>query len=69
MAQQDGLITRAEDGSAYLNLWEANRRQLERAGIRNIEIAEICTAEHTDEFFSHRAENGKTGRFGAVIAL
>jgi hypothetical protein len=65
----DGLITRADDGSAYLNLWEANRRQLAGAGVHQIEIAEICTAQHTDEFFSHRAEHGKTGRFGAVIAL
>jgi YfiH family protein len=65
----EGLITRADDGSAYFNLWEANRRQLEGAGLRHIEIAAICTAQHTDEFFSHRAENGKTGRFGAVIAL
>jgi YfiH family protein len=65
----DGLITRAEDGSAYLNLWEANRLALERAGVGQIEVAGICTASHTDEFFSHRAENGRTGRFGAVIAL
>jgi len=29
----------------------------------------LCTAHRTDEFFSHRAEHGKTGRFGVVIAL
>ncbi len=66
----DGLIRRdTNDGTAYLNLWEANRRDLERAGVRQIEIAEICTATHTDEFFSHRAEKGRTGRFGAVLSL
>ncbi|MFP4322837.1 MAG: laccase domain-containing protein [Anaerolineales bacterium] len=37
--------------------------------MRQIEIAGISTAQRTDEFFSHRAEKGKTGRFGAVIAL
>lgn len=64
-----GVIRRAEDGSAYLNLWEANRRILEKAGVGEIEVAELCTATHTDEFFSHRAEKGKTGRFGAVVSL
>jgi len=29
----------------------------------------ICTASRTDEFFSHRAEQGKTGRFSAVVQL
>ncbi|HML21048.1 MAG TPA: peptidoglycan editing factor PgeF [Aggregatilinea sp.] len=65
----DGLVHRASDGSAYLDLWAANRTALERAGVRQIEIAGICTASHTDEFFSHRAERGKTGRFGVMIAL
>jgi hypothetical protein len=66
----DGLIRRdPADGSAYLDLWAANRLDLERAGVGQIEVAEICTAEHTDEFFSHRAEQGRTGRFGAVLCL
>jgi hypothetical protein len=65
----DGIIRQAADGSAYLNLWEANQQLLEQTGIEQIEIAGICTATHTDEFFSHRAEQGRTGRFGAVIAL
>lgn len=66
----DGLIRRdASDGTAYLNLWAANQLDLERAGVRQIEVAGICTATHTDEFFSHRAEKGRTGRFGAVLSL
>jgi hypothetical protein len=67
----DGLVQRASDGSAYLDLWACNRLALERAGVasHNIEISGVCTATHTDEFFSHRAEKGKTGRFGAVMAL
>lgn len=64
-----GLIKRASDGTAYLNLWEANRRKLAEAGLTQIEVAEICTASNTDEFFSHRAEKGRTGRFGAVMSL
>lgn len=65
----EGLINRAADGSAYLDLWAANRLALERAGVGQIEVAGICTATNTGEFYSHRAENGRTGRFGAVIAL
>ena len=66
----DGLIRRdPADGTAYLDLWAANKLDLERAGVEQIEIAGICTAEHTDEFFSHRAEKGRTGRFGAVLSL
>ncbi|GAB4508882.1 MAG: peptidoglycan editing factor PgeF [Anaerolineae bacterium] len=57
------------DGTAYFNLWSANKLDLQSAGVDQIEVAEICTALHTDEFYSHRAEKGNTGRFGAVISL
>jgi YfiH family protein len=55
----------------HLDLWEANRMVLMGAGVRadNIETAGLCTAEDTDLWYSHRAEHGKTGRFGALIAL
>lgn len=65
-----GLISRdVVDGTAYLDLWAANKMDVERLGVEQIEIAAICTATHTDEFFSHRAEKGRTGRFGAVLSL
>ncbi len=53
----------------HLNLWLANRLQLEDAGVTRIETAEICTACHLEDWFSHRAENGRTGRFGTLIGL
>jgi polyphenol oxidase len=37
--------------------------------VEKIEIAEVCTACSLDDWFSHRAEKGKTGRFGALIGL
>jgi len=68
--QLDGLVRRDEaDKTAYLDLWAANKLDLERAGVEKIEISGLCTAIHTDEFFSHRAERGRTGRFGAVMCL
>jgi YfiH family protein len=53
----------------HFDLWQANRLQLEQAGVRQIEVAGLCTACHLEDWFSHRAEKGKTGRFGALIAL
>jgi polyphenol oxidase len=53
----------------HFDLWEANRRVLELSGVKMIETARICTACHRDDWYSHRAEKGKTGRFGAVIFL
>jgi polyphenol oxidase len=66
----DGLIQINPDtGSPHFDLWSANRLDLQRAGVEQIEVAEICTSKHNDEFFSHRAEKGRTGRFGAVLSL
>jgi YfiH family protein len=61
------LLQSHSDGSYYFDLWEANRRQLIEAGVGHVVVAGLCTACRTDRFFSHRAEQGQTGRFGAVI--
>jgi YfiH family protein len=52
-----------------LDLWEANRISLNSAGVSNIEVSGICTACQLEDWFSHRAENGKTGRFGVLMSL
>ncbi len=57
------------NGAVQFDLWSANRILLEKAGVAQIEIAKICTACHPDDWFSHRGENGQTGRFGALIGL
>ncbi|MBN1994195.1 MAG: peptidoglycan editing factor PgeF [Anaerolineae bacterium] len=57
------------NGNVKFDMWEANRRQLAASGVKQIIQSEICTACHTAEFFSHRAEQGRTGRFGVVIGL
>ena len=63
------LFLKSHRGKIHFNLWEANRLALERAGVGSIEISGICTACHTEDWYSHRAEKGRTGRFGALIAL
>jgi len=55
----------------FLDLVEANRRQLIDAGIlpRNIGASEFCTACRTDLLFSHRTEKGITGRIMGVVGI
>jgi YfiH family protein len=55
----------------FLDLVEANRRQLMDAGVsaKNIHASPLCTSCHTDLLFSHRAEKGVTGRMMAVAGI
>lgn len=56
-------------GAVQFDLWGANRLLLEEAGVGHIQVAGLCTACHPEDWFSHRGENGRTGRFGALIGL
>jgi polyphenol oxidase len=55
----------------FLDLVEANRRQLLDAGVmaKNIEAVGPCTACHTELLFSFRAEKGVTGRLMAAAGI
>ncbi len=67
--QNASHLLRRRAGEVHFDLWMANRLTLEWAGVRQIELAGLCTACHTEDWYSHRAEHGRTGRFGAIIAL
>jgi copper oxidase (laccase) domain-containing protein len=56
-------------GKYRLDLWAANRLDLNRAGVKLVNVAGECTACGVDRLFSHRAEAGKAGRGAAIIAL
>jgi copper oxidase (laccase) domain-containing protein len=62
-------ILQSRNGSTFLDLWTANAIQLRRAGVEQIQISGLCTVCHLEDWFSHRAEKGKTGRFGALMSL
>ena len=62
-------VLQTRNGNTFLDLWAANSIQLQNAGVEQIELSGVCTACHLDDWFSHRAEKGKTGRFGALMAL
>jgi len=55
----------------FLDLVEANRRQLIDAGVpaKHIEASPLCTSCRTDLLFSHRAEKGVTGRMMGVVGV
>jgi YfiH family protein len=68
------LFRSAEDG-VHVDLAEANRRQMIRAGLRGDAVTVLgeCTAcgraEGQRKYFSHRAEKGFTGRAMGMIGV
>jgi YfiH family protein len=57
------------NGGVQFDLWAANRLILEECGVRQIELAGICTVCHQEDWYSHRGEKGQTGRFGVLMGL
>ena len=55
----------------FLDLMEANRRQLLAVGVpaKNISASPLCTSCQTDLLFSYRAEKGVTGRMMAAAGI
>jgi YfiH family protein len=64
-----GGLLPSSNGAVQFDLWAANRLVLEQSGVQHIEVAGLCTACHPDDWYSHRAEFGQTGRFGVLAAL
>lgn len=52
-----------------VDLKRINARQLEEAGVRNIDICSYCTSCDNDLLYSYRKENGTTERHYAVIRI
>lgn len=54
----------------YFNLWEITRDQLIETGIlpNHIQIAELCTYENEEDFFSYRRKK-RSGRHATIAAL
>lgn len=64
------LLRCCRNGKARVDLRRAVRIQLEHAGVdrSSIDVSDRCTFRDHDEFFSHRRDNGITGRMAALIA-
>jgi YfiH family protein len=50
-----------------LDLRMVARRLLERAGVEEIEVSDLCTSCNPDLFFSHRRDKGRTGRQAGLV--
>jgi polyphenol oxidase len=67
----DAPVRRTSDGKGRVDLQRAIQIQLTRAGIdeTRIDTTDRCTFRDRDEFFSHRRDNGITGRMAALITV
>jgi len=63
------VASNGDQQRVQFDLWAANRLILEQCGLWQIEVAGLCTACHLEDWYSHRAEAGQTGRFGVLIGL
>ena len=63
----DGLTGVAE--GRMLDLRAAAEAKLRAAGIESVEHVDLCTSCHPDLFFSHRRDNGVTGRQAGLVWL
>lgn len=57
------------EGKYKMDLWECNRRLLAEAGVRDIEIAGLCTKCDRERFYSHRGMGEKRGVMAGVLEL
>lgn len=60
-----------DNGKFQLDLWQANRIILKKAGLtdENIHITDLCTCCNSSLLFSHRASKGKRGNLAGIIML
>lgn len=63
------ILTNLPNGKYKLNLKEANKQLLIQSGVapENILVTNYCTSCNPDTFFSHRRDDGKTGRMMSFI--
>ncbi len=67
----DAPIVRFSRDKGRANIREAIRISLLRSGVpaKNIDTTPACTFRERGEYFSHRRENGVTGRMAAIIGI
>ncbi|WFA06852.1 MULTISPECIES: peptidoglycan editing factor PgeF [unclassified Bacillus (in: firmicutes)] len=71
LQQEDKAFLPIKEGEYRLELKEVNRQLLIHAGIPNdqIKVSSLCTSCERSLFFSHRRDQGKTGRMMSFIGL
>ncbi len=68
-ARDEGVVRSVDRGKAWVDLRRAVRRQLEAAGVRDVEDVPGCTKHEPERFYSHRRDAERSGRHLSAIAL
>ena len=63
------VLVKQPDQSCHFDQMAASAWQLAQAGVTKIEAAPFCTSCQVAEFYSHRRERGRTGRFAVLLGL
>ena len=65
------ITEKSSNGKYHINLWEANRQALLKAGIpsENIQVSDLCTSCASDLLISHRKTDGNRETMAAVLQL
>ena len=65
------LYTKKPNGKYQLNLWEACRQNMLRAGLLpgHIQVTDLCTGCNPEIFFSHRASKGHRGNLAGFLGV
>ena len=65
------LYTKKPNGKYQLNLWEACRRNMLRAGLLpgHIQVTDLCTGCNPEILFSHRASKGHRGNLAGFLGV
>ncbi len=58
-----------EKGKYKIDLWETNKRLLQDCGVKQIEVAGLCTMCDTERFYSHRKMGEQRGVMAGVMTL
>ena len=68
---EERLLDRKPGGKFQLDLWEANRQILLKAGVKeeNLQVSDICTCCNHELLFSHRASGGRRGSLAAFLCI
>lgn len=68
--EQD-ILKKTSGGHYHLDLPRTNYLQLRQEGLlaEHIDMADVCTACNNRQFFSYRADGGRTGRIAAVLSI
>jgi len=71
VGDRQAILQPRGDAGWFLDLNGLNHLLLVQAGVppSSIATADLCTACHRHEFFSHRGDGGQSGRFGVFLAL